>query len=624
MKKLAVICLSLLCVSAFAQDQYDNVPWQEIKLDYSKLTEANHPRLFLSDAEFKDLKKQTKKITFLNALHTRMMDAANASLEKPMPVYKKDASGRRILAVSRDVFLRIASMSYAYRFTGNKTYLVKVEEVINTVCDFDDWNPDHFLDPSEMSLGVSVGYDWLYRDLKESTKAKVRECLANYAMEEAVHGRAQHIFKRAGNWNQVCNAGMTGAAIATYEYNPELSREVITRGIKSNLKAARDIYRANGAFPEGPGYWSYGTCYQAYLIMLWEGAFGTDFGAGNMEGFSNTGWYEAFCRSGDGHVFNYSDNSDILGIQPGLWYIAAKFNCPGILCDEIQFLSTDKYSKEVRILVAMIGAYRLGNVKIERPAERLYVSKGTNDILIAKTGWDKDGLYLGLKGGRANLGHSHMDAGSFVFDAYGTRWASDYYRRNYTDMEIGFTSLGLKPEQRGFAQDSYRWYLFNQSPYTHNTMVINDHRHRADGYASIVEEWDTPENIGGKLDLSAVFAEDLAKAFRSASIKDNSYLEIVDELEVPEGRPAHIRWTLICINKPTVLEDGISFTKNGVTMVLRTDAPGAKFRTWSNDPKDYDIPTASFDRKLRNAWICGFEYDLPAGPATITTTLKKL
>lgn len=619
---------TFLSISLFssAQTDFDGVKWQDIKLDYSSLTAENHPRLFLDNDQFKALKRKAAKVGYMSKLHSIIMNLADETLNITEPLtYKKDASGKRILKVSNEAFRRIACLSYAYRFTGRKTYLNKAEWYINTVCDFKDWNASHFLDPSDMAMGVAIGYDWLYGKLKPQTKAKAVKKMCEYAMEEAVHGQGQHIFKRPGNWNQVCNACMTAAAIATFESNPALSDEVIRRAIESNIPAAKAIYSPDGAFPEGPGYWTMGNSYQQFLILLWEGAFGSDFGISKIEGFSKTGLYKTFTVSGAGHVFNYSDSSDALGPSPAVWYFAWKFNNPGILYDEVKYLDGDQYAKDRRLILAVIMASRLEADAIEQPKDRLFVANGKNPVLMAKSGWGGNDLYLGLKGGTGSAGHSHLDVGSFVFDAYGTRWVADYYRRDYQRFENMAKELKLAPKAFSHVDDnSARWELFMYNNRQHSTLTVNDHNHKASGFAAITESFDTPERLGGTIDLTSVLAPDLKSASRTAVITDGSALEITDCLTAPGDTPAHIRWTLITPVKVRITADGIELNDGKTVMVLKTDAPDAVFRTWSSDPKDYPSRTAYNDLPLKKHTICGFEFDIKEGDAaSIKTTITK-
>lgn len=620
MKRVIVLSIMMVVMAVQAFSQPD------ICFDCSRLTEHNHPRLFLDKKEFKEHKSVVYRGGYAGDIHNQMMKVAAREVENDEALeYKRDASGKRILYVSNMALTRIAALSYAYRFTGNKAYLKKAIWNLEAVCDFPDWNPSHFLDPSEMALAVSIGYDWLYDKLSVELRDKFANRLADYAMEEAVHGKGQHIFKRSGNWNQVCIASMTAAAIATYERNPELSMEVFSRGLESNKPAATEIYSPDGAFPEGIGYWEYGTCFQEMLILLYEGAFGTDFGLCDIPGFSKTGLFKAFSRNGAGHVFNYSDSSDKFVASPGIWFLAWKFGMPNILYDELPLLQTNAYMADRRLFLAVVTSTKLGGVKIKEPKDRLFVAQGRNPLLMAKSGWGKNDLYIGVKGGSASVGHSHMDVGSFVFDAYGTRWVADYYLRNYQRYENMCKDMGLSLKEFSNVKDgSLRWKLFIYNNRQHSTLTVNGNDHKAGGYAPVVDSWDTPERLGGKVDLKEIFEGDLEQAERSVSIANGKYLEVVDSLRAPASAPAHIRFTIVTPVKPAVTEEGIVFNDGNTVMVLKTDAPGAVYRTWSANPADYDSITAKYEEKMKKHWICGYEYDIQAGSGvTVKTTMKK-
>lgn len=627
MKKFFLLFL-VLPLHTFAQTDFDGLAWEDIRLDCTSFTEGNHPRIFLDGKDFRKLKKETRKSEYLGVFHEHMMRVAGESLNDDEPVeYRKDESGRRILEQSRRALIRIVSLSYAYRVTGKKVYLKKAEWNIRTVCGFNDWNPTHFLDVAEMAFGVAVGYDWLYKSLSPEVRELAASRLRDYAMEEAVHGIGTHVFKRSGNWNQVCIACLSMAAVAVYETDPELCMEVLQKGLEGNIPAAKAIYNPDGAFPEGPGYWEYGTCYQEYYLLLLEKAFGTDFGISRISGFDKTGWFRAFSRSCSDHMFNYADNGDKKNCSPGLWYLAYKFNCPEILYDELQFLEGDHYPKERRLVLALISAYKLGRVRIESPkGRRLYISNGINPLLVAKSGWDNDDLYLGLKAGTANLPHSHADVGSIVFDAFGTRWITDPPIDSYSNDELLFASLGMDHKNMSnLSQDSFRWKLFTRNNRRHSTLTVNDKTHHIAGFAPIVDSWDMPGRIGGKADISGVFEGELEYAFRSASIVDDSYLEVVDSLASTDKTPARVRWTAVVYYKPAVSDSCIRISDGTTTMVLQTDAPGAEFRTWSSNPADYPAEETISRRKSgQKVWYCGFEFDMvPSSAVVVTTTLSK-
>ena len=83
--------------------------------------------------------------------------------------------------------------------------------------------------------------------------------------------------------------------------------------------------------------------------------------------------------------------------------------------------------------------------------------KRETPVVMVHTDWtytDTD-KYLGIKGGKAGSSHGHMDAGSFVYDAYGVRWSMDFGLQSYTTLESVLAGLGGNLWDMG--QNSMRW-----------------------------------------------------------------------------------------------------------------------------------------------------------------------
>ncbi len=65
--------------------------------------------------------------------------------------------------------------------------------------------------------------------------------------------------------------------MAVYEDQPALARTVINRAIDSVVLPMED-YAPDGAYPEGYGYWDFGTSFNVVLLGALEKLFGQDFG----------------------------------------------------------------------------------------------------------------------------------------------------------------------------------------------------------------------------------------------------------------------------------------------------------------------------------------------------------
>ena len=192
--------------------------------------------------------------------------------------------GRRLLDKSREALKRIFYLSYAWRMTSDVKYLERAEEEMLAVSSFTDWNPSHFLDVAEMTMAVSIGYDWLYDGLSEKSRKLLRMLYIEKGLKPSLDSANNSWVKATHNWNQVCNAGMTFGALAVYEDDTELATKIIDRAVTS-IKLPMEDYLPDGAYPEGYGYWGYGTSFNVMFISAMEKAFGKEYGLAINPGF---------------------------------------------------------------------------------------------------------------------------------------------------------------------------------------------------------------------------------------------------------------------------------------------------------------------------------------------------
>lgn len=587
-----------------------------------------HPRLLVTEEGFESHRKalESNSNEILMHYHKEVMARADKFVGDSKPFeFKKDASGKRILPVSRRALEQIFHCSYAYRMTGDRKYLSRVEAIVDQVCDFPSWNPSHFLDVAEMTLGVAIAYDWLYYDLRPEIKEKAGKTIVKYGLEARL-GEWLHkkIYDRQNNWNQVCNGGLVSGAIATWELAPETAKDVVEMALKYNAEAVKTIYSPDGVYPEGPAYWSYGTSYQIVLNTALTTAFGTDFGLSDIPGFSRAAQYIAAVKGPCGG-FNYGDNNSSDALTGEIWYFVERFADYSSLQ---WFMSGYKQGKRLSGRLMPLHLFFMGrtkDLKIQDSTPGLYSGRGRLELAIARTGYEKDDLYLAIKAGSASLPHAHMDAGSFIFDAYGVRWAKDLGRnREYELDEKALKKIGGDLWDKH--QDSYRWDLFANNNLQHNTISIGYNKHIVEASARMIRTIDEDGCKGAVIDITDVLGGKLAKAERTALLKENSYLEISDLLIAPAKSGATVRWTLVTEAEPTVTEDGIVLEKKGIRMKVSAEGAKVKWQTWSSNPADYlNNPTANFGVTFPDSRICGYTLKLKKGEkVTVKVTMKRI
>ncbi|MCQ2141054.1 MAG: heparinase II/III-family protein [Bacteroidales bacterium] len=596
------------------------------------LAQPSHPRLLMSDAQLSAARqKLVAGDEAVTLLHQQIMELADSCVKVETPVeYRHDASGRRILQRSREAMLRIGACAYAYRFTGEKSYLQHALFDLETVCAFPDWNTKHFLDPCEMATAVAIGYDWLYDAIPVELKAKCEKTVREFAVIPALAPHQFYIM--TNNWNQVCNSGLVMASLSVLGPEDPMTKEIIERAVETNSSAMDTGYYPDGNYPEGPVYWAYGTMYEVLMLTAMEDILGTDFGlAASTPGFERTALFQTFTVGTTGMAFNYADNASAPMPATPLWYFAWKQGRHDFLEHEIALLKKKQYTgrENIRFIpLLMSWAARMPS-ESSAPAvrEKFFSGNGITPVAMVHTDWtfSPSDRFLGIKAGQAGSVHAHMDAGSFVYDAHGYRWAMDMDRQPYAGSEVRVQEAG--GSLWDMDQKSLRWRFFRYNNHQHNTLTVNDKDHFVGGFAKIVHTCPEGAKLGAVLDMTAVFGGDLKQARRGVFVVDEDYLEVADTLAAPSDRSASVRWTLVTPAKVNVRRNCILLTQGDVTLKLHASSPKRvkiSYKQWSSDPKDYDYIFSDFDTPIPGTSICGFELTVPAGETVIlSTTLKE-
>lgn len=561
----AVLCLMLMCFQTKAQ----NAPLVE-SFDYSKI--ANHPRILLNKQDEIVLQKAIGTISEFKKIDAFITESSDKFITEAPLVF--EMKGKRLLAVSRKALTRLYYLSYSYRITKDKKYLQRAEAELNAVCDFTSWNPSHFLDVGEMCMGVAIAYDWLYQDLQEATKQKVRKAILELAFKPSYVKSQSWFLEAHSNWNSVCNAGLVYGALAIFEDEKKESTAIIERALISNLLPMK-VYAPDGNYPEGPGYWNYGTSFQVMLIAGLESALGSDNGLSKSPGFMNTANYMQFAAGNSGSLFNYSDCGEKQVAAATMFWFAEKTKNTSLIAKEIELINDGLYtiaesSDSERILPnALIFGRNLNLLKANLPTQKIYIGNGTTPVALVRTDWKgSNGKYFGIKGGSANDGHSHMDQGTFVYDVDGIRWASDFGLQSYITLESKGVDI-WKSEQ-----ESQRWDVFKYNNFNHNTLSINNQKHNVKGKASIIESFEKNKELGAKFDLTEVLNlnNEVKSATRKAVIIDNSYLKIEDFIET-NANPIDLRWNMVTRATTKIIDKNtIKLSQKGKIMLVKFTA----------------------------------------------------
>lgn len=577
-------------------------------ISYSKDKESvypgeknGHPRILLLEGEEEQIKDLIDSDATWKKMHDAIISECNAMITQPE--LERVMVGRRLLGTSRELLRRVFFLSYGYRLTGDVRYADKAGEEMLAVSRFSDWNPSHFLDVAEMTMGVAIGYDWLYAVLTDDARREIQDAIVEKGLNPSKESKHNGWLRVENNWNQVCNAGMTFGALAIMEDYPDLANEIIERAFNS-IPLSMESYKPDGVYPEGYGYWGYGTTFNILFINAVEKALGDDRGLSLTPGFLQSADFLKHMIAPGRRNFNWSDSGLGANLSPAMFWIAEKTGDPSVLWSEKRFLEVSDFSKlkGIRELPAiMVWAKNIPLNHITAPKEKFWMGQGINPVAMMRTSWtDPNAIYLGFKAGSPSVNHGHMDIGSFVMEADGVRWASDPGMQSYESLESKGMSIF------GRSQDAQRWTIYRMNNHSHNVITVDNQLQQVKGYGKIDKYSDHTRFTYAVSDITSVYEGQMKKVERGVGIKDEKYVVIRDELETL-GKITKVKWAFFTFADVELGDKSAVLTLNNKKLHLKVSGPAnIVMKTWCTDPaNDYDAANPG-------TVMVGFECDIPA------------
>ena len=472
------------------------------------------------------------------------LDALDTALQKIWGDVEKDAErclsrrplvyekvGPRLLSVSRDCLGRIYALALAYRWTGDEKYAAKAKENLLQVCAFPDWNPSHFLDTAEMSHAVGVGYDWLFSYLDEGTRGQIQAALIEKGLKPglAIYEKDGWWVQSEYNWNQVCNGGMIVGALAIAETDPSYAERIIPAAVKS-LPRALKSYAPDGAWGEGPGYWSYATHYTAYGLTALDTALGNTFGLLEIDGLYKAGQFPIYTTGPTGLYLNFADVGERSARRPMpcMFWLARTFHNPLYAWSEHEQLASRNASAAHLVWYSARPPARAARRQLDA------YFKGPVEVVTMRSAWDDpNALFVGIKAGYNQVNHGHLDLGTFELDALGVRWARDLGSDNYN-------MPGYWESKRG----GQRWSYYRLNSASHNILMLGGKDQDPMAISKL-----TKVEINGERPLTIV---ELAEAYKDSARSASRGVVVI------EGRRAVLVQDEISLKTPCELAWGMT------------------------------------------------------------------
>lgn len=491
--------------------------------------QPEHPRLFLSQQRIDELRAQSQDDEMLSRLVEALLNQADAILEEPPADYI--VIGPRLLSQSRLVLERVATLGLAFHLIDNELYARRAKRELFAAAAFPDWNPSHFLDTAEMSNAFGIGYDWLYHELDDFDRSVIRGALIEKGLQvgrDAFENDTAWWSRVDHNWNQVCNGGLTVGALAVADDAPELCRELLSLTL-AHVPRAMLSYAPDGGWNEGPGYWGYATRYTVYMLAALNTALGTDFGISEAPGFSECSLFPMYGAGPTDLYFNFADAGTHYGPKSSYFWLGRQFDMP-VSINENHRLLQKALDQGRDIDPFAVLWYSPPVESLPKPPLNAYY-RGV-DAVFLRTEWnDPHAWFVGFKGGDNQANHAHLDIGSFVLDALGTRWVVDLGRDNYN-------LPGYWDEEEGGS----RWHYFRLNNFSHNTLTLNQDLQRVRAKAPIVDFDLTAGDAFAIADLTQAYQPHAEHVWRGVALHDSAIV-IQDEI-MWSGSSKQVLWNI--------------------------------------------------------------------------------
>ena len=265
-----------------------------------------------------------------------------------------------------------------------------------------------------------------------------------------------------------------------------------------------------------------------------------------------TGDYIVHVTEPDGQVYNFNDNGISLGSSLDYLLLLANLNRRG------DWARTARASDHTTVERLIWDDPSLADA-IPNETSRSYPTTG---VVTMRSGWDDQATFVGLKSGSSAVGHSQLDANSFVVTSRGERLLIDEGIWPYGHALGFFDSDGGE-----------RWNFDGNGTIGHNTVMVDGEgqRYGAD-YPGRIVSFERGEEVDVAVgDATAAYGGKLKQYLRTLAFLKPDVVLVYDRISSEE--PRLLEW--LFHHRAEVYGDErlTGFRRNGVTLSLSRVIP---------------------------------------------------
>ena len=538
---------------------------------YAKAT-LSHPRLWLTPDRLEDFRKAVKTdpnhCTWSDFYEKSVLPWMDREIMEEPAGYPNH---QRTAAVWRKTYIELQEVIYAIRHlaiggqvTEDAKMLARAKEWLLAVA---EWNPTGTTSRSytdewayRVTNALAWGYDWLYDQMNEDERAKVRAALLARTRDIAEHAIINakiHLFPYDSHAVRSVSLTLIPALIALMgQEEDDEAREWLDYCIEFMFTVYSPWGDSDGGWAEGTNYWMMGMAYLIEAANRLKTYTGIDLYQRPF--FQKTGDFPLFCKAPNTRRATFGDDStmgDLPCIKTGInmrqlagvtgngayqWYHEelARLN-PGT---EMAFYNWGWWDTRFDELT-----YRTDFPVVEAtlPEDGLRWFKGIGWVGLQHAMADPDNhIQFVMKSSPfGSISHSHGDQNAFCLAAFGEDLAIQ------TGHYVAFNST-MHQKWRRQTRSKNAILIDGKGQYADKDKAL---AMRATGHIVTAEERDDHVFIRGDATAAyKVLTPEITSVVRDYYFVNNEYFVIVDSIEAET--PVAIDW-LLHANAPMTLGD---------------------------------------------------------------------
>lgn len=526
--------------------------------DYLRTVQKTRPRLIHTASGWEYLKGQASTHPVAGKMLENLKAGGEKVLEAP-ELTRIFGEMRSTVTPGSKALFRMATLGVLNFVDGDPRWKERGARELTAITDpsiFTNWYVDEPAVLADFLVAAALGYDYFRDGLNAQQATAVRTYmiekgigalaahLKGEPMPESARGRAPGTSaskapakapaKKAESPAQPDAEHMAGAAalimaaICLVDEEPAAAKTAVDAAAKLFGQGIQ-MFAPAGIWPEGMEAGETVLDYAIMVMQTLKANSGSDLGLSLLEGIPQAGVARLHLVGPTNQLFNYGDTNSSALSRPWVstWLAGAHGNMG------TKALTAGSAPGADTAFLNLAGQFMYFNPHAAGEGSPDSLDYSSPGALVAahRTGWDKDALFIAVKGGDNSFTHNQLDLGAFVLDAGGTRWG----------IELGMESdraPNFKSSDR-----TKRYALYVEGTPGQNTLWMGENQ-ELEAKAAVVLSHSTPETALTVIDLGKAYAKPAKDALRGVMLVrgEKPYVLLQDEIGIKNN--SQVTWSM--------------------------------------------------------------------------------